>query len=77
MMSEYEMVGTISPALKLDSTSSVPKILEKPIDLKVSLESLSTRKYIPRYSIVRTIPHSAPPLFLAVSEQFEEDAPGS
>ncbi len=56
-----------------DWTSSVPTKQEKPIDLKASLDTLSTGKSIPRYSVVKTILHSAP-LFLEVSGQFEEDA---
>ncbi len=39
-ISEYGTVGIISPATttKLDFTSSIPMILEKPIDLKASWE---------------------------------------
>jgi hypothetical protein len=66
MMSEYGMVGTISYATAryFDWTSSVPMIQEKPIDVKASLDTLSTGKSIPRYSVVKTILHSAPLFFL-------------
>jgi hypothetical protein len=54
------MEGTISGATAtyFDWTSSVPVKQEKPIDLKASLDTSSTEKSIPRYSVVKTIFHS-------------------
>jgi hypothetical protein len=61
------MVGTISDATPeyFGWTSSVPVKQEKHIDLNVeaSLDTLSTGKSIPRYSVVETILHSAPLFF--------------
>ncbi len=76
MRPEYRMVGTISDATAkyFDWTSSVPVKKEKPIDLKASLDTLSTGKSFPRYAVVKTILHSLLYLF-EVSGQIEEYAP--